>query len=267
MKYYHCSSCTCPRYIRLQLDLQPDGYHGGVCKVGEHILMVDIMMIIMLLAQSLSPCTWWHSCRQLWPRQPARVQERKDSLSFPEGAIIHQSLESLNTMSLLEMWTSVWQMPQNLTSKVTSSSPATFLSISIFSKVPSGLFLAQAVALYMSVILWSSRWLSNWIFLILTTHWLFVLIISLDSYSVVSLVSSHPPDVPFWTKALTQHISWPHCDINGHNQCPTGTRTRPAVRYFFRYLTRFSFEIQWVAGNPKYRALLDVSGFLRHCWV
>ena len=85
MNSYRCSSCMCPRYIRLQLDLQPDGYHGGVCKVGEHILMVDIMMIIMLLAQSLSPCTWWHSCRQLWPRQPARVQERKDSLSFPGG--------------------------------------------------------------------------------------------------------------------------------------------------------------------------------------
>ena len=43
-------------------------------------------------------------------------------------------------------------------------------------------------------------------------------------------------------------------------QCPTGTRTRPATQYFFRYPTRISFGNRWVAGNPKYRVLPDISG-------
>ena len=43
-------------------------------------------------------------------------------------------------------------------------------------------------------------------------------------------------------------------------QCPAGTRTRPATRYFFRYPTRFSFGNYRVAGNPKRRVLPDISG-------
>ena len=46
-------------------------------------------------------------------------------------------------------------------------------------------------------------------------------------------------------------------------QCPTGTRTRPATRYFLRYPTRFNFENHRVAGNPKYRVLPDISGNTR----
>ena len=56
-------------------------------------------------------------------------------------------------MSLPAICTSVWQIPQNLTSKVTSSSPATFLSIEIFSNMESGLVFAQAIVLYIAVIL------------------------------------------------------------------------------------------------------------------
>ena len=55
-------------------------------------------------------------------------------------------------MSLPAMCTSVWQIPQNLTSKVTSSSPATFLSIEIFSNLESGLVFAQAIVLYIALI-------------------------------------------------------------------------------------------------------------------
>ena len=46
------------------------------------------------------------------------------------------------------------------------------------------------------------------------------------------------------------------------DQCPTGTRTRPATRYFFSIPdpTRLSFENHRVAGNPKYRVLPDISG-------
>ena len=43
-------------------------------------------------------------------------------------------------------------------------------------------------------------------------------------------------------------------------QCPTGSRTRPDTRYFFRYPTRLSFENHRTAGNPKYRVLPDISG-------
>ena len=46
-------------------------------------------------------------------------------------------------------------------------------------------------------------------------------------------------------------------------QCPTGTRTRPATRYFLRYPTRFNFENHRVAGNPKYWVLPDISGNTR----
>ena len=55
-------------------------------------------------------------------------------------------------MSLPAMCTSVWQIPQNLTSKVTSSSPATFLWIEIFSNLESGLVFAQAIVLYIALI-------------------------------------------------------------------------------------------------------------------
>ena len=44
------------------------------------------------------------------------------------------------------------------------------------------------------------------------------------------------------------------------DQCPAGTPTRPATRYFFRYPTRSSFGNYRVAGNPKRRVLLDISG-------
>ena len=47
---------------------------------------------------------------------------------------------------------------------------------------------------------------------------------------------------------------------SSHNQCPAGTRTRPATWYFFRYLTRFSFGNHRVAGNPEHRVLPDISG-------
>ena len=43
-------------------------------------------------------------------------------------------------------------------------------------------------------------------------------------------------------------------------ECPAGTRTRPATRYFFRSPTRFSFRNHRVAGNPKHRVLPDISG-------
>ena len=44
-----------------------------------------------------------------------------------------------------------------------------------------------------------------------------------------------------------------------YRQCPASTRTRPATRYFFRYLTRPNSVFQ-VAGNPKHRVLPDISG-------
>ena len=43
-------------------------------------------------------------------------------------------------------------------------------------------------------------------------------------------------------------------------QCPAGTRTQPATRYFFRYPTRFSFRNHRVACNPKHRVLPDILG-------
>ena len=42
-------------------------------------------------------------------------------------------------------------------------------------------------------------------------------------------------------------------------QCPAGTRTRPATWHFFRYPTRFSFGNHRVAGNPKHWVLPDIS--------
>ena len=57
-----------------------------------------------------------------------------------------------------------------------------------------------------------------------------------------------------------KHLSVPTINTTYHSQCPVGTRTRPATRYFFSYPTQFSFGNHRVAGNPKHRVLPDISG-------
>ena len=67
----------------------------------------------------------------------------------------------------------------------------------------------------------------------------------------------------FWTKKITKIKVCPEKKIalKWHwHQCPAGTRTRPATRYFFRYPTRFSLRKHRVAGNPKHRVLPDILG-------
>ena len=52
-------------------------------------------------------------------------------------------------MSLSAMWTSEWHTPQNFTSKVTSSSPPTFLLMSILWNLASLVDLARPNVVYM----------------------------------------------------------------------------------------------------------------------
>ena len=63
----------------------------------------------------------------------------------------------------------------------------------------------------------------------------------------------------------------------GHRQCPAGTRTRPATRYFFRYPTRpdsvleiIGWQVTWNIGfypifqvNPKILVLPNILGIIR----
>ena len=53
------------------------------------------------------------------------------------------------------------------------------------------------------------------------------------------------------------YFELPRC-FREQGQCPAGTRTQPATRYFFRFPTRFGFGNHQVAGNLKHLVLLDI---------
>ena len=61
---------------------------------------------------------------------------------------------------------------------------------------------------------------------------------------------------------LYQPLQDPGLLLEYREQCPTGTRTRPATRYFLRYPTRpdSSFENHRVAGKLTYQVLPEISG-------
>ena len=74
---------------------------------------------------------------------------------------------------------------------------------------------------------------------------------------LVQVLLSQVDRRPCWAKLIKMSGM---LSLEADKQCPAGTRTWPATRYFFRYPTRFSFRNQRVAGNPKHRVLPDISG-------